>query len=137
MKNSAKSLFKQSENNFILRKKLLFRRLSSCYKETQEIALKFGIKILIENPGDQKCGTINSAYIQPFLSKVGHQIFGVNFDHGDFASNRHKLDIYGHTKIALPYCEHLYIKDLTKDENCFISALLPTVYVNTISYYKI
>ena len=89
-------------------------------QEAQELALKLGIKILIENPGDQKDGTINSAYdIQPFLSKVDHRIFGVNFDPGNFASHRPELDIYEHAKMALPYCEHLHIKDLTKDEEGF------------------
>ena len=77
-----------------------------------EIARKYNIKVCLENPGDRVDNILNCAGDIPnLLSRLDKDIFSINYDVGNLISHCSELDPVEDTLKALPYCDHLHIKD--------------------------
>ncbi|QUJ69688.1 sugar phosphate isomerase/epimerase (plasmid) [Photobacterium sp. GJ3] len=80
--------------------------------EMAAIAKAHDIIVCLENPGDRVDNILNSAKdIQPLLSRLGSDAFGINYDVGNLISHCPDLDPVEDTRLALPYSAHLHIKD--------------------------
>lgn len=89
------------------------------------IARQHGLRVCLENPGDRVDNILNSAAdIPALLARLERDVFSINYDVGNIISHRPGLDPVADTLQALPFCEHLHIKDAYyRDEKYHFCAL--------------
>lgn len=83
--------------------------------EITAIARDAGMVICLENPGDGVDNLFNSAADIPgLLEKLDREVFSVNYDAGNLVSHRPQLDVIRDTLEAVPYADHLHVKDVIR-----------------------
>ncbi|WED28765.1 sugar phosphate isomerase/epimerase [Vibrio sp. DW001] len=85
--------------------------------ESLQLSKKLGIRILIENVGDQLPYVFNgSSDLGSFCGSIDSSVMGVNYDPGNFASHRPLDNIVQDAIACLDACEHIHIKDVVRTE---------------------
>ncbi|MFC3285838.1 sugar phosphate isomerase/epimerase family protein [Litchfieldella rifensis] len=83
--------------------------------ELAAIARYYGMRILLENPGNRVANLIDhSAHLAPVLEKLEAPEFGVNFDVGNLLSHCPHLDPLADALAAVSRVDHFHIKSCSK-----------------------
>ena len=87
-------------------------------KELAAIARRYGMRILLENPGNRVANLIDhSQHLSPLLEALATPEFGVNFDVGNLLSHCPDIDPLTDALAALPWVDHFHIKSCQKHDN--------------------
>lgn len=82
-------------------------------EESLLLSKQLGVRILIENVGDQLPYIFNGSQdLESFFSSVDSNVMGLNYDPGNFASHRPFDNIAQDAIACLNACEHIHIKDV-------------------------
>ncbi|MDR5907749.1 sugar phosphate isomerase/epimerase family protein [Franzmannia qiaohouensis] len=87
-------------------------------KELAAIARHYGIRILLENPGNRVANLIDhSRHLSPLLEALATPEFGINFDVGNLLSHCPDIDPLRDALVALPWVDHFHIKSCKKRDD--------------------
>ncbi len=93
--------------------------------ELAAIARHYGMRILLENPGNREANLIDhSVHLTSVLERLGAPEFGINFDVGNLLSHCPNLDPLADALVALPRVEHFHIKSCSRSNDGIIFTAL-------------
>lgn len=93
--------------------------------ELGAIARHYGMRILLENPGNRVENLIDhSAHLAPMLEKLNSPEFGINFDIGNLLSHCPEIDPLRDSLKALPLVDHFHVKSCARQEDGMIFTAL-------------
>ncbi|UYG09015.1 sugar phosphate isomerase/epimerase family protein [Halomonas sp. M4R1S46] len=93
--------------------------------ELAAIARHYGMRILLENPGNRIANLIDhSGHLAPILEKLATPEFGINFDVGNLLSHCPEFDPLADALAAVPCVDHFHIKPCHRGDDGIVFTYL-------------